>query len=103
MTTACIYTSVAAVYHVFVTFTVWLLLCFLKLYWYLLYIDAPMTPRPAAVSPSPSQHVAKRTMRDFIGLEQANKSSMDAMMNFSFYRTIGNMDEAFKSIKLIKR
>ncbi|XP_067952050.1 intraflagellar transport protein 140 homolog [Watersipora subatra] len=63
--------------------------------------DNQLTPRPA-VAPSPSPHVAKRTMRDFIGLEQASKSSTDAMMNFSFYLTIGNMDEAFKAIKLIK-
>lgn len=62
-----------------------------------------LTPRPSAVASSPSPYVARRTMRDFIGLETANKSSRDAMMNFSFYLTIGNMDEAFKSIKLIKR
>lgn len=62
-----------------------------------------MTPRAAALASSPSNYVARRTMRDFIGLESANKSARDAMMNFSFYLTIGNMDEAFKAIKLIKR
>ena len=47
--------------------------------------------------------VSRRVMRDFVGLENADKSARDAMMNFSYYLTIGNMDEAFKAIKLIKR
>ncbi|KAM7151135.1 intraflagellar transport protein 140 homolog isoform 2-T3 [Macrochelys suwanniensis] len=49
-----------------------------------------------------SQMVAKRPMRDFIGLEESDKTTREAMLNFSFYLTIGDMDEAFKSIKLIK-
>uniref|UniRef100_A0A452HFU7 Uncharacterized protein n=1 Tax=Gopherus agassizii TaxID=38772 RepID=A0A452HFU7_9SAUR len=49
-----------------------------------------------------SQMVAKRPMRDFIGLEECDKTAREAMLNFSFYLTIGDMDEAFKSIKLIK-
>ncbi|XP_019615052.1 PREDICTED: intraflagellar transport protein 140 homolog [Branchiostoma belcheri] len=48
------------------------------------------------------ENVAQRTMRDFIGLEESDKNSRDAMMNFSYFLTIGNMDEAFKAIKLIK-
>ena len=47
--------------------------------------------------------VASRTMRDFVGLETSDKGTMDAMMNFSYYLTIGNMDEAFRAIKLIKK
>ncbi|XP_052071458.1 intraflagellar transport protein 140 homolog isoform X2 [Mytilus californianus] len=46
--------------------------------------------------------VARKTMRDFVGLEKSDKNTKDAMLNFSFYLTIGNMDEAFKAIKLIK-
>ncbi|XP_054848420.1 intraflagellar transport protein 140 homolog [Eublepharis macularius] len=49
------------------------------------------------------QMVARRPMRDFIGLEDCDKATRDAMLNFSFCLTIGDMDEAFKSIKLIKR
>ncbi|XP_073219058.1 intraflagellar transport protein 140 homolog isoform X5 [Lepidochelys kempii] len=48
------------------------------------------------------QMVAKKPMRDFIGLEECDKTTREAMLNFSFYLTIGDMDEAFKSIKLIK-
>ena len=47
--------------------------------------------------------VQRRIMRDFVGLESSDKNARDAMMNFSYYLTIGNMDEAFKAIKLIKR
>lgn len=42
-------------------------------------------------------------MRDFVGLEKSDKQTREAMLNFSYYLTIGNMDEAFKAIKLIKR
>ncbi|XP_068100486.1 intraflagellar transport protein 140 homolog isoform X2 [Hyperolius riggenbachi] len=46
--------------------------------------------------------VAKKPLRDFIGLEDCEKATRDALLNFSFYLTVGDMDEAFKSIKLIK-
>ncbi|XP_012989276.2 intraflagellar transport protein 140 homolog isoform X2 [Esox lucius] len=64
-------------------------------------------PHPAQASapvlPSQSAHmVSRRALRDFQGLENCEKATRDAMLNFSFYLTIGNMDEAFKSIKLIK-
>ena len=41
-------------------------------------------------------------MRDFRGLEEAQPKVLEAMMDFSFHLTLGNMDEAFKAIKLIK-
>uniref|UniRef100_A0A8C2GII2 Intraflagellar transport protein 140 homolog n=1 Tax=Cyprinus carpio TaxID=7962 RepID=A0A8C2GII2_CYPCA len=46
--------------------------------------------------------VVRRALRDFVGLESCEKQTRDAMLNFSFYLTIGDMDEAFKAIKLIK-
>ncbi|XP_072167641.1 intraflagellar transport protein 140 homolog [Diadema setosum] len=49
-----------------------------------------------------SSLVARQVMRNFAGLEDGDKNARDAMMNFSYYLTIGNMDEAFKAIKLIK-
>ncbi len=61
--------------------------------------DRPETAAGAGFNPM----VSRRVMRDFIGLEHADKNARDAMMNFSFFLTIGNMDEAFKAIKLIKR
>lgn len=50
-----------------------------------------------------TRNVIRRTCRDFVGLENADKTTKEAMLNFSYYLTIGNMDEAFKAIKLIKR
>ena len=47
--------------------------------------------------------VSRKILRDFVGLENADKNAREAMMNFSYYLTIGNMDEAFKAIKLIRR
>ena len=47
--------------------------------------------------------VIQRVHRDFVGLEEAEKSAKAAMMDFSFYLTLGDMDEAFKAIKVIKR
>jgi len=50
-----------------------------------------------------SKHIIKRVCRDFVGLENADKTTREAMTNFSFFLTIGNLDEAFKAVKLIKR
>ncbi|XP_052833890.1 intraflagellar transport protein 140 homolog [Octopus bimaculoides] len=50
----------------------------------------------------PTIIVARRTMRDFVGLETCDKGTQSAMLEFCFHQAIGNMDEAFKAIKLIK-
>ncbi|TRY92904.1 hypothetical protein DNTS_005716, partial [Danionella cerebrum] len=59
-------------------------------------------PSSSSQSPLSPQMVAQRPLRDFVGLENCEKQTRDAMLNFSFYLTIGDMDEAFKAIKLIK-
>ncbi|XP_023244589.1 intraflagellar transport protein 140 homolog [Centruroides sculpturatus] len=46
--------------------------------------------------------VVKQTMKDFIGLEDCDKVTRNAIMSFSYFLTVGNMDEAFKAIKVIK-
>ncbi|XP_032702013.1 intraflagellar transport protein 140 homolog [Lontra canadensis] len=46
--------------------------------------------------------VGRRPLRDFVGLEDCDKATRDAMLLFSLFVTVGDMDEAFKSIKLIK-
>jgi intraflagellar transport protein 140 len=44
-----------------------------------------------------------RTMRDFVGLDaRLNDETKRALINFSYYLTIGNMDEAYKAVKLIQ-
>lgn len=52
---------------------------------------------------SATQLVVTRPLRDFMGLEDCDKPTRDAILNFSFSITVGDMDEAFRSIKLIKR
>lgn len=64
--------------------------------------QAVSTPAEAPPVPSAPQMVVRRALRDFVGLESCEKQTRDAMLNFSFYLTIGDMDEAFKAIKLIK-
>jgi len=44
----------------------------------------------------------RRVHRDFEGLESADQSTRSAVMNFSYHLTLGNMDEALRSIKVIK-
>ncbi len=41
-------------------------------------------------------------MKDFIGLETVDEATKKAIMNFSFYLTVGNMDEAYNSVRNIK-
>ncbi|XP_037319020.2 intraflagellar transport protein 140 homolog [Pungitius pungitius] len=60
------------------------------------------TPPPMGSAAQSARMVSRRALRDFVGLEDCDKATRDAMLNFSFYLTIGDMDEAFKSIKLIK-
>mgnify|MGYP001459525914 FL=1 len=46
--------------------------------------------------------VKRTVMSDFVGLEESDKATRDAVIKFSFYLSIGNMEEAFKSIKTIR-
>ena len=50
-----------------------------------------------------NQRIVKYPLRDFVGLEDADENVKKAMTNFSYLSAIGNMDEAFKAIKTIKR
>ncbi len=42
-------------------------------------------------------------LQDFAGLEDSDVATLQAMMDFSYHSSVGNMDEAFRAIKLIKR
>ena len=44
-----------------------------------------------------------QTMRDFIGLEvNLEDETKRALVDFSYYLTIGNMDEAYRAVRLVK-
>ena len=38
-------------------------------------------------------------MKDFSGLDTMDEITVQAIMNFNFYLSIGNLDEAYKSVK----
>ena len=42
-------------------------------------------------------------MRGFDGLENGSDDAKQAMLKFTYLSATGNMDEAFKAIKLIKK
>lgn len=46
--------------------------------------------------------ILRRPMKDFLGLEHVDENTKKAIMNFSFYLTVGNMDEAYNSVRNIK-
>ncbi|CAG9334634.1 unnamed protein product [Blepharisma stoltei] len=46
--------------------------------------------------------IIKKSLRDFTGLENCDENVKKAILNFSFYMTSGNMDEAYKAVKTIQ-
>ena len=46
--------------------------------------------------------ILRSPMKDFLGLENVDEATKKAIMNFSFYLTVGNMDEAYNSVRNIK-
>ncbi|KAK9885497.1 hypothetical protein WA026_010990 [Henosepilachna vigintioctopunctata] len=46
--------------------------------------------------------IVREVMTDFIGLEKCDKVTRDAVLDFSYNLSLGNMDAAFKSIKLVQ-
>lgn len=51
---------------------------------------------------SSSMIILRKPMKDFVGLENVQDDIKAAIMNFSFYLTVGNMDEAYNSVRNIK-
>ncbi|KAL5964971.1 hypothetical protein TSMEX_007295 [Taenia solium] len=49
-----------------------------------------------------SQYLDRRVMREFSGLETADPLTRDAILNFSFFLAHGEIDAAFKSMRLIR-
>jgi len=50
-----------------------------------------------------SSTVCKVTLKDFMGLENSSVQVLRAMVEFSYFSAMGNMDGAYKAIKLIKK
>ncbi|XP_066140255.1 intraflagellar transport protein 140 homolog isoform X1 [Euwallacea fornicatus] len=47
-------------------------------------------------------NIVRDIMSDFVGLEECSRSTKEAVIDFSYHLSIGNMDAAFKSIKLVQ-
>ena len=50
-----------------------------------------------------SDYLTGRSMPDFVGVNGLEKNLVDAIMNFSYYLTLGDLDAAFKAIKTVKK
>ncbi|GJQ73670.1 putative intraflagellar transport protein 140 [Trypoxylus dichotomus] len=46
--------------------------------------------------------IVREVMNDFIGLEHCNIATKEAVLEFSYNLSLGNMDTAFKAIKLVQ-
>ncbi len=46
--------------------------------------------------------IVEETLKDFSGIDKIDDNIIKSIMNFSFYLTTGNMDEAYKSVKSIQ-
>lgn len=46
--------------------------------------------------------IVRKSMKDFVGLETVEEPIRKAIMNFSYYLTVGNMDEAYNSVRNIR-
>eukprot|EP00501_MAST-03F_sp_TOSAG23-6_P000179 GSMAST32.ASY1.ANO1.182.1 assembled CDS len=53
-------------------------------------------------SPHTPSRLRSRLMRDFVGLDRVDETTKKALLEFSYYLTIGNMDAAYRSVKLIQ-
>ncbi|KAH8866529.1 Intraflagellar transport protein like [Schistosoma japonicum] len=47
-------------------------------------------------------YIHRCVMQDFVGLEDADEKTREAVLNFSYHLALGEMDLAFRSMKLIK-
>ncbi|RHY88736.1 hypothetical protein DYB26_002578 [Aphanomyces astaci] len=58
--------------------------------------------REAKDDSGPVALLRTKIMQDFVGLDKVDGPTRQALIDFSYYITIGNMDEAYRSVKLIQ-
>lgn len=59
-------------------------------------VDKPETENQA------NMLILRKPMKDFAGLENVDDETKKAILNFSFFLTVGNMDEAYNSVRNIQ-
>lgn len=60
----------------------------------------PVTKTPMANDSL--SYLRTQIMRDFTGLDKVNNEAKQALIDFCYFMTVGNMDEAYRSVKLIE-
>jgi len=58
--------------------------------------------RTSSSSSSATSRLASVVMREFEGMKEVDDATRHALVEFSYYLTIGSMDEAHRAVKLIK-
>lgn len=61
-----------------------------------------ITDKPTEDASESNMLIVRKPMKDFVGLEHVDETIRKAIMNFSHYLTVGNMDEAYNSVRNIK-
>ncbi|RLN71140.1 hypothetical protein BBJ28_00000203 [Nothophytophthora sp. Chile5] len=59
-------------------------------------------PVAAAAAYDTVSYLRTKIMRDFTGLDKVNPEARQALLDFCYFMTVGNMDEAYRSVKLIE-
>ncbi|OQR87348.1 Intraflagellar Transport protein [Achlya hypogyna] len=67
-----------------------------------LYLGSNQDARDAKEADGPVALLRSKIMRDFVGLDRVDEPTRQALIDFSYFMTIGNMDEAYRSVKLIQ-
>lgn len=49
-----------------------------------------------------ARRLKSRLMRDFVGLDKVDEQTRKALLEFSYFLTVGNMDAAYRAVKLIQ-
>ncbi|KAE9332040.1 Intraflagellar transport protein [Phytophthora fragariae] len=60
----------------------------------------PVTKTPMIYDTA--SYLRTQIMRDFTGLDKVNNEAKQALIDFCYFMTVGNMDEAYRSVKLIE-
>lgn len=50
-----------------------------------------------------SRLILQQTLREFVGIDVNDRQVIESMLNFNFYLCVGQMDNAFKAIKFIRK
>ena len=51
---------------------------------------------------SAGRRLRREVMRDFVGMEAVDEATRHALVDFSYFLTVGNLDEAHRAVKLVR-